>query len=107
MTTVGSLYRAFDTWPACFGYSSDSGIGVVILRDPRPPGRLPPVRWPPFALRREDGQTISHHHCFSEAHRSPDSYLLQANYCSYDEYAAREESPSSYASELAGLTGIL
>lgn len=60
-----------------------------------------------YLIRAEATTRTAISYCFSEAHRSPDAYLLQANYCSYDEYAAREESPSSYASELAGLTGIL
>lgn len=60
-----------------------------------------------YLIRAEATTRTAISYCFSEAHRSPDAYLLQANYCSYAEYAAREEDPSDYADELAGLTGIL
>lgn len=60
-----------------------------------------------YLIRAEATTRTAISYCFSEAHRATDAYMLQANYCSYDEYAAREEDPSDYADELTGLTGIL
>lgn len=44
---------------------------------------------------------------FSEAHRSPNDYLLQENYCSAEEYAALGMKGSRYAREISSLTSIL
>ena len=46
-------------------------------------------------------------YCFSEAHHNPDDYLLQANFCSKEEFVSYGKDGSEYAEELSRLTGIL
>lgn len=43
---------------------------------------------------------------FSEAHRSPNDYLLQSSFCSEQEFAPSSDG-TEYAKEVSGLTGIL
>lgn len=46
-------------------------------------------------------------HCFARAHRDPDDYLLQANYCTKKEFREYGKSEEDYATEVNKLIGIL
>lgn len=46
-------------------------------------------------------------HCFADAHRDPDDYLLQANYCTRKEFGEYGKKEEDYATEVNRLIGIL
>lgn len=60
-----------------------------------------------YLIRAEATVRTAVAYCFSDAHRDPEAYLLQANYCSRDEYASYGMDPDDYADEVSGLTWIL
>lgn len=60
-----------------------------------------------YLIRAEATVRTAISFCFSSAHQEPDAYLLQANFCSKDEYAKSGGSPDNYAAELSRLTAVL
>ena len=46
-------------------------------------------------------------YAFSNAHRAPEAYLLQSNYCDENEFSAAGKDGANYAQEIAGLTSVL
>lgn len=60
-----------------------------------------------YLIRAEAITRTAISYCFSDAHRSQDDYLLQANYCTKEEFEAYGKDASVYVAELTKLTGIL
>ena len=46
-------------------------------------------------------------YAFSNAHRAPEAYLLQSNYCDENEFASAGKNGANFAQEIAGLTSVL
>lgn len=60
-----------------------------------------------YLIRAEATVRTAISYCFSDAHREPEAYLLQSNYCSQEEFASYGNDPADYAKEITGLTSIL
>lgn len=60
-----------------------------------------------YLIRAEATVRTAVSYCFSDAHREPEAYLLQSNYCSQEEFESYGNDPADYAKEIAGLTSIL
>ena len=60
-----------------------------------------------YLIRAEATVRTAVSYSFSDAHREPEAYLLQSNYCSQEEFESYGNDPADYAKEIAGLTSIL